>query len=123
MIQFNLTISNVPGSQMPLYLDWGIVVDRDIVDDDGLVTAQATLLELATSTRAATPTRSQRTESRPATPRDQATPRGGLVTSRRACSRYASEVLVDAGTAWAASYGALGFRRRPAASPLPMRAR
>ena len=80
---FNLTISNVPGPQMPLYLDgaeqlasypystitdgmalnmtvasynghldWGIVVDRDIVEDPwemmrGLVDAQAELFERA----------------------------------------------------------------------------
>ena len=91
VMPFNLTISNVPGPQVALFmdgaeqlasypystitdgmalnitvtsynghLDWGIVVDRDIVDDawamyDGLVDAQAELLELATaSTRAAT---------------------------------------------------------------------
>ena len=50
----NITVTSYNG-----HLDWGVVVDRDIVDDpwsmyDGLVAAQAELLELATSTRAAT---------------------------------------------------------------------
>jgi len=90
MMPFNLTISNVPGPQTPLFLDgaeqlasypystitdgmalnitvcsynghldWGIVVDRDIVPDpwamfDGIIAAQAELLDRVTTTRAAT---------------------------------------------------------------------
>jgi hypothetical protein len=65
----NITVTSYNG-----HLDWGIVVDRDIIDDpwsmyDGLVAAQATLLELATSSRAATSTRRSRAASKPATAR------------------------------------------------------
>ena len=47
----NITVTSYHG-----HLDWGIVVDRDIVDDpwsmfDGIVAAQAELLDLAGSHR------------------------------------------------------------------------
>ena len=68
-VGLNITVTSYNG-----HLDWGIVVDRDIVDDpwamyDGLVAAQAELLELATSARGATPTRRPSARSRPSTAR------------------------------------------------------
>ena len=107
MMPFNLTISNVPGPQMPLFLDgaeqlasypystitdgmalnitvtsynghldWGIVVDRDIVPDpwamyDGLVAAHNELLDLATSRSAARSSGRSSARSRPATARSK----------------------------------------------------
>ena len=124
VMPFNLTISNVPGPQVALFmdgaeqlasypystitdgmalnitvtsynghLDWGIVVDRDIVDDawamyDGLVDAQAELLELATaSTRAATsPSTSDRAAQAGERP-GQAAVRRGVVTTAAGARR------------------------------------